>query len=229
MNNTIFGENTLYVQRMFSYYPANTKQFTENQQVAGGGKKTFWQRHKGKILGAAALAGAGALGYKFRNEIQYGLSSHDGTSLSLASPLLTSPDLNDIYNGLCQTEEKYKTYYYSFKRNSDFSDDYLTKRYKFRKAVPEMTRTLRAIVTRNIEAHASQSDEAQLYKKAKSKLEEFCSWLSEVATENDSILETISRRNLSWEQKERDKRIEESRVENRNAYYGTPKYNFRYD
>lgn len=39
MDNTTFGENTLYVQRMFSYYPANTKQFTENQQVTWGGVK----------------------------------------------------------------------------------------------------------------------------------------------------------------------------------------------
>lgn len=31
--------------------------------------KTFWQRHKGKILGAAALAGLGGLGYAYRNEL----------------------------------------------------------------------------------------------------------------------------------------------------------------
>lgn len=37
-------------------------------------KKNFWQRHKGKILGAAALAGLGGLGYTYRNEISNALN-----------------------------------------------------------------------------------------------------------------------------------------------------------
>lgn len=51
-NNTNFGENTLYVQRMFSEDSKNDKE----------GKASFWQKHKRKILAGAALAGAGALG-----------------------------------------------------------------------------------------------------------------------------------------------------------------------
>lgn len=69
MDNTQFGENTLYVQRMFSTSQTPfTKQFADGE----GDKKTFWQRHKGKILGAAALAGAaglGALGYANKDKI----------------------------------------------------------------------------------------------------------------------------------------------------------------
>lgn len=44
-----------------------------NRQFADGEaespKKNFWQKHKGKILGAAALAGLGGLGYVYRNEL----------------------------------------------------------------------------------------------------------------------------------------------------------------
>lgn len=44
-----------------------------NRQFADGDdgqpKKNFWQKHKGKILGAVALAGLGGLGYTYRNEL----------------------------------------------------------------------------------------------------------------------------------------------------------------
>lgn len=43
------------------------RQFADGDD--GQPKKNFWQKHKGKILGAAALAGLGGLGYAYRNEL----------------------------------------------------------------------------------------------------------------------------------------------------------------
>ena len=43
------------------------RQFADGDD--GQPKKNFWQKHKGKILGAAALAGLGSLGYAYRNEL----------------------------------------------------------------------------------------------------------------------------------------------------------------
>lgn len=59
----------LLSRRMFAElrgFNAGVRMFAENE----GKKKSFWQRHKGKILAGMALAGVGGLAYANRDNIQ---------------------------------------------------------------------------------------------------------------------------------------------------------------
>jgi len=76
----------LLSRRMFAElrgFNVGVRMFAENE----GKKKSFWQRHKGKILAGMALAGVGGLAYANRDNIQ-----------RLAGKPYTFADLNAIAN-----------------------------------------------------------------------------------------------------------------------------------
>ena len=180
MQNNKLGENTLYVQRMFSV--SKTRQFADNEQAAYEGRgKTFWQKHKKKILGAAALATAGGLGYTFRNEIRYGWANEDNIKKQLeeADRLMKTGDLDDAYKALCEAESALKKVYYSIWKLPE-ADSKVSSRAGRQKKFKEGIPFWKALVNRLV-SHATpffpSADERPKAEKIKKKGEEIIAWL----------------------------------------------------